>query len=174
MERRKDGRILAVADTSFLINFINVDRLDILQRLESYAFCVPNHVLAEGVYPRSQAGLRAAIDGGIICPIEITDLAEASLYLELRRRFGDGESACLAIAASRRWVMATDERRALRREITERLGKEYILDTPGALIAAVRASILTLADATRLRNELERFRFVMKGVPPFEDLLRNE
>ncbi len=42
MERTLDGRILVVADTSFLVNFLALDRMDVLSRLQIYAFHVPN------------------------------------------------------------------------------------------------------------------------------------
>lgn len=80
----------------------------------------------------------------------------------------------ILVAATRRWAIATDERGRLRREIFERLGEEYLLDTPGTLVAALRAGILTIPEAEAIRQELARHRFVMKDVPPFEDLLREE
>jgi len=50
VERTADGRILVVADTSFLVNFLLLDRMDILGGLRAYAFRVPNHVVAEVGY----------------------------------------------------------------------------------------------------------------------------
>lgn len=58
---------------------------------------------------------------GTLTELEITDPAEVALYDELRRFLGDGEAACLAVAATRRWVIAADEKRRLRREIFYRL-----------------------------------------------------
>lgn len=48
MERTPDGRILVVADTSFLVNFLILDRMDLLRELRAYKFCIPNHAVAEG------------------------------------------------------------------------------------------------------------------------------
>ncbi len=104
--------------------------------------------------------LQAALAAGTVTEIEKTDLAEIGLYDELRRggRLGDGESACLAVAATRRWAIAADEKGRLRREIVERLGEDYSLDTPGALVAALRAGLVTVPEAEAIREELDLLR----------------
>lgn len=174
MERTPEGRILVVADTSFLVNFLAINRMDILAGLRDFAFRVPNHVVAEVEYEDQKERLHAALAAGVLGEIEITDLPEIALYAELRAFLGDGESACLAVAATRRWVIATDEKRRLSREIFGRLGEGYMLDTPGALVAALRAGILSVREAEAIREELARHRFLMTDVPPFEELLREE
>lgn len=71
MERNSDGRILVVADTSFLVNFLILDRMDILQGLRAYVFYVPNHVVAEVEYAEQRERLRAALAEGTVderCP----------------------------------------------------------------------------------------------------------
>jgi predicted nucleic acid-binding protein len=172
VERTSQGRILLIADTSFLVNFLALDRMDILRGLQAYVFYAPNHVIAEVAYAEQQRRLSAALAEGIVTELEITNLAEIALYDALRRFLGDGEAACLAVAATRRWVIATDEKRRLRREIFERLGEEYLLNTPGAIVAALRAGILTVPEAETIRRELASHRFVMANVPSFEELLR--
>ena len=174
MERTPEGRILVVADTSFLVNFLAINRVDILARLRAFAFRVPNHVIVEVEYEDQKERLQAALATGTVSEVEITEILEIALYAELRAFLGDGESTCLAVAATRRWAIATDEKGRLRREIVERLGEEYLLDTPGTLVAALRAGILTLPEAEAIRQELARHRFTMKDVPPFEELLREE
>lgn len=133
MERTHDGRILVVADTSFLINFLALNRMDILQGLRGYAFRIANHVVGEVEYEDQKERLHDALVKGTLSEIEITNLSEIALYTELRRFLGDGESACPAVATTRRWVMAADEKRRLGREVMERLGEGYLLNTPGPL-----------------------------------------
>lgn len=174
MERTPDGRILAVTDTSFLVNFLGLDRMDILRGLRGYAFRIPNHVVMEVEYQDQKERLYAALADGTVSEIEITDPSEIALYAELRTFLGDGESACLAVAGTRRWVIAADEKGRLRREIHERLGKHYLLNTAGALVEVLRAGILTVPDAEEIRRELATRRFVMSDVPPFEELLCEE
>lgn len=84
---------------------------------------------------------------------------------------GDGESACLAVAASRHWVIAADEKGRLKREIVDRLGEAYLLNTPGAIVIALRSGVLSVSEAEEIRQKMAQHRFVM-NVPPFEEILR--
>jgi len=154
------------------VNFLAIDRTDILAGLRQYALQIPNHVVREIDREDQSARLRVALTRGDFGEFEITDLTEIALYAEFRRFLGDGESACLAVAASRRWMIATDEKRRLRREILDRLGEAYLLNTPGAILETIRAGIITVAEAEEVRHLLAQHRFAMADVPPFDELLR--
>ena len=171
MERDADGRLLVVADSSFLINFLVVDRMDILGRLPEFRFHVVNHVRAEIRFESQRARLQAATDDGGMTEIEIADPAETLLYDKFRKFLGDGESASLAVAVSRRWVIAADEKGRFRRELFSRLGEDYLLDTLGALLIAIRSDVITVAHAEALRTQLQGHRFQMDPAP-FDELLR--
>ena len=173
MERDADGRLLVVADSSFLINFLAVDRMDILSRLLQFRFHVVNHVRAEIRYESQRVRLRAATESGGVTEIEITEPGEILLYDEFRHFLGDGESASLAVAVSRRWVIAADEKGRFRRELFGRLGEDYLLDTLGALVTALREGVITVVDADALREQLRVHRFEMDPTP-FDELLTEE
>lgn len=173
MERDATGRLLVVADASFLINFLAIDRMDILGRLPQFRFHIVNHVLAEIRYETQRARMRTALEAGTVTEIEITEPAEILLYEDFRRFLGDGESASLAVAVTRRWVIAADEKGAFRREVFARLGEDYLLDTLGALVTAIKAGLITVADAETLRAQLRTHRFEMDATP-FDELLRQE
>lgn len=173
MQRDPDGRLLVVTESSFLINFLAVDRMDILAGLRQFKFHVLDHVSAEIQYPEQQARLQAALTAGIMHALEITNPAEILLYDELRKFLGDGESASLAVAVSRRWVIAADEKGRFRRELFERLSEAYLLDTPGALVAAIKGGLISIPEAEELRERLRQHRFEMDP-RPFEELLREE
>lgn len=173
MERDADGRLLVVVDSSFLINFLALDRTDILCRLERYRFHMVNHVRAEIRYDDQRSRLQAAVDGGIVTEIEITDPDELQLYDDFRRFLGDGESASLAVAVTRRWVIAADEKGRFRRELFDRLGEDYLLETLGALLTTIRANAITVQEAEALRVRLRENRFEMDPTP-FDELLNQE
>ena len=160
---------MTVADASFLINFLCLDRMGLLGVLR-HVFCVPNHVAAEVRRAEQRVRLRAAVEAGILTELGIVDQGEIALYVGFRRYLGDGESACLAVAVARRWAIAADEKGRFRREVFTHLGEAYLLNTPGALVSALRAGALSVAEAEGIRQELARRRFVMK-VPPFAELL---
>ena len=173
MERADDGRLLAVIDSSFLINFLALDRMDILGRLSRFRFHVVNHVSAEIRYEDQRRRQLTAVESGIVTKIEITEPGEVLLYDDLRRFLGDGESASLAVAVSRRWVIAADEKGRFRRELFARLGKNYLLDTVGALVTAIKADVITVAEAEALRTQLRENRFEI-DTTPFDELLREK
>lgn len=173
MQRDTDGRLLVVAESSFLINFLAIHRMDILAGLRQFKFFVLDHVKSEIQYPDQQARLQAAVAAGIVSELEITEPPEILLYDEFRKFLGDGESACLAVAVSRRWVIAADEKGRFRRELFKRLGEEYLLDTPGTLVAAIKGCIISIPEAEELRERLREHRFEMDP-RPFDELLREE
>ena len=171
MEKDANGRLLVVADSSFLINFLVLDRTDLLGRLTKFHFHIVNHVRAEIRYDDQCARLEAAVENGVVTEIEITEPSEILLYNELRQFLGDGESASLAVAVSRRWVIAADEKGRFRRELFGRLGENYLLDTAGALVTAIKAGVITLGQAEALRAQLRENRFEMDP-RPFDELLK--
>jgi hypothetical protein len=67
------------------INFLAVDRMDILGRLRQFRFHVVNQVRAEVRFDDQRGRLQAAMEGGAVTEIEITDPGEIRLYDELRR-----------------------------------------------------------------------------------------
>jgi predicted nucleic acid-binding protein len=75
---------------------------------------------------------------------------------------GEGEAACLAVATTRGWLVASDEKRAFLREARNRLGPGRILNTPGLLVLAIRAGLITLEEADRAKHLLEQHRFRMR------------
>lgn len=171
MEKDADGRLLVVADSSFLINFLVLDRMDILGELAQFRLHVLNHVRAEIRYENQRARLQAAVESGIMTEIEITDPSEILMYAEFRQFLGDGESASLAVAVSRRWVIAADEKGRFRRELFGRLGENYLLDTAGALVTAIKAGAISVELAEALRAQLRGNRFDMDP-RPFDEMIR--
>jgi predicted nucleic acid-binding protein len=170
VERDVDGRLLVVADSSFLINFLALDRLDILAALQQFRFHLLDHVVAEIRHDDQRSRLEVGIQGRVLEPLEIEDLDEVRLYDEFRQILGDGEAACLAVAVRRRWLLAGDEKGRFQRELFSRLGAKYLLNTLGALVMAVRAGVLTIEQAERLREELRKRRFET-GLRPLRELL---
>jgi predicted nucleic acid-binding protein len=97
-------------------------------------------------------------------------VAELALFVELRRSLGMGEAACLALAVHRGALVASDEKRAFRREAETRLGPGRILNTPGLLLLSIRRGLLTVEEADEIKNTLESKRFRMK-FRSFKELL---
>ena len=62
---------------------------------------------------------------------------------------------------------------AVARAVFARLGEDYLLDTLGALVLAIRADVITVAEAEALRVHLRQHRFQMDSTP-FDELLTEE
>lgn len=123
-----------VVDATVVISLAKVGRLGLLGTLPGWLFVVPDQVVEEVTYPDQAEALRQVIQAGGLRQESSTDPAEMALYAELRQRMGKGEAACLAMAATRGWYLASDDRgRAFRRLLREHLGDDRLLSTPALL-----------------------------------------
>lgn len=112
-----------VVDSSCLINLCAAgDLASMLSPLE-LEICVPPAVEAESVYLRPERDglveqqridLREVIRQGLIrvCPLD--GVKELELYVHFAESLDDGEAMCMALAVSRHWMLAADDRKALR------------------------------------------------------------
>jgi len=109
--------MLLVADTSVLINFLNVDRMHLVGKHEPRC-AITEHVLQEvsGSYPKQQQVLQTAIRDGHLDVIAVTDETEVELFANLQQsgRLGSGECSAIAVAVRRGYVLGIDDRLAIR------------------------------------------------------------
>ena len=138
-------------DATVVINLINMGQLGILPRLQGFKFWVPNHVKGEVHRRNHRLQLRKALRAGWIEELEVVDLAEIELYAQYRSRFGQGESACMAVARTRGWTVASDDR-AVKRDAVQTLGADRLMDTKDLLEAAVAAGIVEREEFEKIRN----------------------
>jgi predicted nucleic acid-binding protein len=162
---------VVVTDSCVLINLIHVGRLRLLGELPGYEFVIPDHVYEEVTDPEQRRVLDEVLAQGKLKKEPLTDLAAIELYANLRGRLGSGESACLAMAVSTGWMIASDERRLFRREVVARIGEDRLLNTMRLYVLAIEAGLLTIEQADQDKDELERRRF-KTGVASFRDLVK--
>lgn len=151
---------LVLVDANILFNLAFVDRLSLLGALTDLDFRAPVEVLAEVVSEREQ--VEKSLRQGHLAEATFSDVAELALFVELRLSLGMGEAACLALAVHREGLVASDEKRAFRREAETRLGPGRILNTPGLLVLSIRRGLLTFEEADAIKRTLELKRFRMK------------
>jgi predicted nucleic acid-binding protein len=152
---------IVVTDANILINLIHAEALELLGRLDGYEFTVIDQVEAEIVRPEQAAALRQAIEAGWLRRETVATIDGLTIFADLVRIMGRGEAACLALAETRDWYIASDEKKAFRREALARLGHGRILTTAGLVILMIRAGILTVAEADAIKAILEANRFRM-------------
>lgn len=161
---------IVVSDANILINLIHVDLLGLLGQLPGYEFVVPEQVVAELTEPSQSLALQTGISLGVVRVEVMDDFRALALFAEFTGIMGRGEAACLSLAVSRGWFLASDERRVFRREATNRLGQDRLLNTPGIFLLAIRSGVLTVEAADNAKTRLEGLRFRMR-FKSFRDLL---
>lgn len=159
-----------VIDTNILINLMHVGRIPILGGLQQFDFVITEEVAGEIEWPQQQEQLQKALSAGILRTEPTSDLPVVTLFAELRQQMGAGEAAALALACHKGWIVASDERKAFRREAINRLGQARILTTPGIYVLAIRSGLLTIEEADADKAKLEVCRFAM-NFGSFRDVL---
>lgn len=155
-------RSAVVCDTSVLLNFLVLDRIDLLAEHPRYRFHLPEEVRLEVAVPLEAERLERCLREGAIEILRLQTIEDLTRFAELDRVLGRGEAAAIAAAAARRWLVAIDERGRALRAARECVGATRIVNTPGILLASIRAGDLEIAQADKLKAELETKRFRMR------------
>jgi predicted nucleic acid-binding protein len=166
-----EGTRSVALDANVVINLIHAGRLRILASLPGYDFVIPEEVVAEIMVPGQRDELSGAVRDRVLQKEAIVDLSAIELYSELRVKMGRGEAACLALAVSKGWLVASDEKGVFRREAVNRLGPGRLVTTPGLFVLAIRNGVLTVDEADEAKRTLERHRFRM-SFASFRDLIQ--
>ena len=160
----------AALDASVLINFLHLERLDILADIAEVDFIVPEQVVAEITDPQQARTLAQAVRDGQLRSERSTDPDEIAIYADLHQFMGRGEAACLSMAEQRDWLVAVDERGRFLQMARKRIGEGRILNTPGILLLAILAGLLSVHEADVLKAHLETHRYRMT-FDSFRDVL---
>src|SRR5205823_6225863 len=117
----------AVIDACCLIDLLVSGHGEAILRVTGYAWHLPTAVQAEVRYLRQHdpahagaflpvpADLNPHFTSGLLTPCQPDDPQELARFVHYASMFrSDGEAMCLAIAESRGWVVASDDRKAIR------------------------------------------------------------
>lgn len=167
-----DARRLVVLDTSVLLNFLRVGRLDLLVESGGYGFLVTDHVRGEVTDRAHAAVLAQALQGGRLREERVDAPAEVAAFGRLQRErvLGVGECAALAVAVCRGLWVAIDDR-AARKKAVALFGFEQFFGTEDLVVAAIREGLIDVAGADAIKRRWEgelRFRL---GFGSFGELL---
>ncbi len=170
-------RSIVIADTSVLINFLRIDRMDLIGAHPA-SFIVTDHVADEiaDSYPDQQVRYNAALAAGLLDQQRIDDLAEVEIFLRLaeRGRLGAGERSAIAVALNRGYALAIDDTRAMYRALEEAevVGNALtILRTQDIVVELIRGGIVSVEAADAIHIEwAANHRFRLK-ISSFRDLL---
>jgi len=167
------NREIAVSDTSVLINFLAVSRIDLF--VHEYQVLITNHVRREVTlhYPEELARLEEALKSGQLTEIVVATREELETFANLigsPKRLGAGECAAIAAAIHRNVPITIDDKVAIRH-----LQNQYpmckVETTQSLMVRLIRAGAISIGIADQLKSEWEnKFRFRLK-VSSFAELL---
>lgn len=152
------GRGQAVLDTSVLVNFLRIDRVDLLASHPSHEFIITEHVRAEITqhYPDQLARLETALHSGDLQEIRVTDQAELNAFGQLTSTgLGTGECSAVAVAAIRHLPLAIDDKVAVKRARRFRSGITF-LTTESLMVSLIHAGVLDVPAADTIKNDWEQ------------------
>lgn len=156
-----NGKTDVACDTCVLINFLIIDRMDILKTLLQYRFIVLDAVDVEITKPRQRRHMDIAYQKQIVYRAEQPSISELAVFNDLTQSMGTGEAACLAAAQERGCMLASDEKKAFRRIAVERIGGNRIIGTENILVAAIKNGSITVPDADEAKEKLEQASYKM-------------
>ena len=148
-----DSRTDAIIESSTLVNFLKIDRADLLASHPSYRFIVVDAVRIEVTkrYAAHVARLDAALAAGQLFedqPAAATSIAELAAFAAMASiRIGVGERAAIAAAKTLGLPLAMDDERAWKRAgsgLTR-------LDTVSVMVALVKVGVIDVATADASR-----------------------
>lgn len=152
------SQTIVITDTSVLINFLVLDRAELLGRLPSHRFVVTDHVRAEITkhYHEQLQRLAQAFAAKILEEISVTEMAEVQLFAELTATgLGIGECSAIAVAVHRNLTLGIDDKTAIKR--VQKLGLSLaILTTEAIVVLLIQQRVLTIAEADAMKLDWEK------------------
>lgn len=155
-----DGRSKAIIETSVLLNFLKIDRTDLLAKHPLYHFVVPdivrNEIGTKPSYAAQAARLAAAFAAGHLLPddpADTTSFGELSAFAAMSTlKIGEGERAAVAAAFARGLPLAMEDRRAWTRTsaYSSSLARE---DTTSIVVSLIHVGVLTVAEADTIKAD---------------------
>ena len=147
---------IVVADTSILINFLRIDRMDLIGAHPA-SFIATDHVAGEiaDTYPEQQARYAAALSAAHISEQPVDDPVELELFLRLSAhgRLGAGERSAIAVALNRKCALAIDDSRAIQKAIAEAgiTGNPVtIMRTQDIVVELIRKGVISIEAADKI------------------------
>ena len=167
-----------VLDTSVLINFLRIDRMDLLTRY-SHEFIITDHVADEitnhytNHYSDQQERFTTARENGTLQPISITDPVEVESFGKLisSDRLGAGECSAIALVIHRGHILAIDDRYASEQALHASQSIQ-IQTTQDLMVSMIHENLLNVQQADTIKDTWakdHRFRLRIKS---FAELIR--
>ena len=153
-----EGPIAIVLDSSVLINFLAVGRMDLFAPGPPSAYIVTGHVVGEVQDPEQQRTLREALTAGTITEQNVAiDSPAGELFARLtsERRLGVGECAAIAYACTNHLALAIDDKAARKAALRARPDLT-IIGSDDLMLMFIQAGRLDVDQADRIKQQWEQ------------------
>jgi hypothetical protein len=155
---------IIVTDTSVLINFLCIDRIDLMKKYPS-EFLITDHVLEEITHhhPLQQQRLKFALEHHFLSITQVNTPEELALFAKLQKtnRLGAGECSAIACGIHRHCSLAIDDVRA-RKQATKLAPNLPVVTTQNIMTNLIKYQIITIPEADHIKNEWQnKHRFSM-------------
>lgn len=162
-----------ILDSTVIFNFCNIGRFNILSQLSAGNMILPADVKIEiGTDSIAAPIIEQAIGDKIVEEYVINytcDSEEIKMYINIRKRYGAGEAACIAIAKSFSATVASDDMRAAPR-ICNKYGIDLI-GTLGILYEAYEKSLIDREEGQVILEDMINIRGYKSPVDNFDDIV---
>ncbi len=167
-------RVPVLLDTSVLINFLAIDRVDLIASHPEYLFFVTEHVRSEVTthYGEQLVRLEKALSDGGLEETRVESIEELALFAELSQnpRLGLGECAAIAAAVTRTQSLAIDDK-AARKAAIDRSPKLVVLDTQAMVLSLICSGALAVEEADAIKEIWGRECCFRLKIASFADLI---
>ncbi len=155
-----------ILDTSVLVNFLRVGRMDLLGKHPGYDFVITDHVLGEikDHYPHQKKRLNAALKNEYVSETRVSSDAEIAVFAEFQKeqRLGIGECSALAAGYVRGFPVAIDDKAARKHALAVYPTVE-LLHTRALMISLIESEIISLDEADEIKRDWElNHRFTLR------------
>ena len=164
-----------ILDACVLINLLASDEVEGILRAAGRESLICSAVAGESIYlrtgdpnaPREHIDLRPLINSGLLTVCQVEGDQEEELYVDYASALDDGEAMSLAIALSRGYVLATDERKARRLFLEAATDPQYLTSTSELLRLWTEAERI---QAARIKTALLQIESRARYQPPATDV----
>lgn len=164
---------IVVSDTSVLINFIKINRLDLLANC-SFNFLVTDHVKDEITdnFPEQLHQFQEGLKQNFFNEIKVTEPKEIELFSTylINGKLGRGECSAIAVALNRKHAIAIDDNLAIKtiKSISPDL---TIFRTQDLVVKSIKEGILSILEADELLVKWEKYYRFKLNIQTFNELL---
>ncbi len=164
---------IVVSDTSVLINFLKIDRLNLLKNC-SLHFLITEHVRSEitDSFPEQLQQLQSGLQQHTLEEIRVAEASEIEIFSALMQqgKLGVGECSAISVAIHRKYPLGIDDNLAIRSTLS--LAPDLpILRTQDLMVKMIQEDVLNVSDADAiLQDWAKNHRFKLK-IKSFKELI---